>query len=241
MQRYFTQDQLNINEPFEVVNEDTHHMINVMRFRVDDEFEMVDGANDVYLCRIINIEEQTLIYQPFEKHENNSEMPVRVTIVCPMLKGEKFEWMLQKSTELGASEFIIYEADRSIVKLDDKKKEKRLVRYKKVIKEASEQSKRTVIPGIHFDGKLKKLDLSRFDHAVIAYEGNSDYESLSLNRLEKFNDGDSLAFIFGPEGGLTEDEAGFDRVLKSVRLGPRILRAESAPLYFLSSMSYIYE
>src|SRR5690625_4087806 len=135
-------------------------MINVMRFRVDDEFEMVDGLKNVYLCKILNIEEQTLIYQPVEKYEDNSEMPVRVTIVCPMLKGEKFEWMLQKSTELGASEFIIYEADRSIVKLDDKKKEKKLIRYRKVIKEASEQSKRTVIPEIYFDGKLKQLDLS---------------------------------------------------------------------------------
>ena len=168
-------------------------------------------------------------------------MPVRVTIVCPMLKGEKFEWMLQKSTELGASEFIIYEADRSIVKLDDKKKEKRLIRYRKVIKEASEQSKRTVIPEINFDSKLKQVDFSGFDHTIIAYEGNAGNESLSLNRLERFKDGDSLAFIFGPEGGLTVNETGFNGSLQHVRLGPRILRAESAPLYFLSSMSYIYE
>ncbi|SDL21642.1 RsmE family RNA methyltransferase [Lacicoccus qingdaonensis] len=241
MQRYFTQDQLNINETFEVAGEDTHHIINVMRFRVDDTFEMVDGMKNVYLCKIINIEEQTVTYLPVEKYENSSEMPVRVTIICPMLKGEKFEWMLQKSTEFGASEFIIYEADRSIVKLDDKKKDKRLIRYRRVIKEASEQSKRTVIPDIHFGGKLKQFDLSGFDHTVIAYEGNAHDQSLSLNRLEKFKDGESLAFIFGPEGGLTEGEAGFDTALKTVRLGPRILRAESAPLYFLSSMSYIYE
>lgn len=241
MQRYFTPDQLNINESFEVFNEDTHHMINVMRFRVDDTFEMVDETKNVFLCNIIEIKDQTVIYQPVEKYQNNSELPVRITVVCPLLKGEKFEWMLQKSTELGAYEFIIYEADRSIVKLDDKKKEKRLIRYRKVIKEASEQSKRTVIPEIYFDRKLKQLNFSGFDHTIVAYEGNADDESLSLNRLDRFNDGETLAFIFGPEGGLTESEVSFDTDLKPVRLGPRILRAESAPLYFLSSMSYIYE
>lgn len=241
MQRYFTRDQLNISETFEALNEDTHHMINVMRFRVDDTFEMVDVDKNTFLCNIVKIEGQTVIYQPIEKYEFSPEMPLRITIICPMLKGEKFEWMLQKSTELGAFEFIIYEADRSIVKLDDKKKEKRLTRYRKVIKEASEQSKRTVIPEIYFDRKLKQLDFSGFDHTIIAYEGNANNESLSLNRLERFKDDDSLAFIFGPEGGLTESETGFDGSLQHVRLGPRILRAESAPLYFLSSMSCIYE
>lgn len=241
MQRYFTPGKLNINETFEVVNEDTHHMINVMRFRVDDKFEMVDADKNVFSCNVVKIEEQKVIYEPLEMYEYSSEMPVRVTIICPLLKGEKFEWMLQKSTELGASEFIIYEADRSIVKLDDKKKEKRISRYRKVIKEASEQSKRTVIPEIYFDRKLNQIDFSSFDHTIIAYEDNADNESLSLNRLERFIEGDTLAFIFGPEGGLTDAEISFNNALKTVRLGPRILRAESAPLYFLSSMSYMYE
>lgn len=241
MQRYFTFDQLNTEETFEVINEDTHHMINVMRFRVDDTFEMVDRDKNVFLCKIVNVEEQTVIYQPIEKYENSSEMPIRFTIFCPLLKGEKFEWMLQKSTELGAAQFIIYEADRSIVKLDEKKKEKRLIRYRKVIKEASEQSKRTIIPEVDFAHKLKHIDFTAFDHTVIAYEGNVDDESLSLNKLERFEEDSTVAFIFGPEGGLTESEVGFYDAITPVRLGPRILRAESAPLYFLSSMSYIYE
>ncbi len=241
MQRYFTLDKLNTEETFKVINEDTHHMINVMRFRVDHTFEMVDRDKIVFLCNVIKIEEQTVIYQPLEKYENRSEMPVRITIFCPLLKGEKFEWMLQKSTELGASEFIIYEAEHSIVKLDDRKKEKRLTRYRKVVKEASEQSKRTVIPEIYFDHKLKHIDFTGYDYVIIADEGNADDESLSLKSLERFQIGSSVGFIFGPEGGLTEEEVGFDDALKSVRLGPRILRAESAPLYFLSSMSYIYE
>ncbi len=241
MQRYFTTDKLNVNEQYEIDNGDTHHMINVMRFRVDDDFEMVDSGKAVYMCRITGIEGRKVAFRTERQVEADTESPVEVTIVCPLLKGEKFEWMLQKSTELGAARFIIYEADRSIVRLDAKKKEKRLIRFEKVVKEASEQSRRLVIPEIHFEGRLESMDFKDHDSAIIAFEGYAGHKAKSFSSLGEIAAGRKIAFIFGPEGGLTEGEVGADARFIPLSLGPRILRAETAPLYFLAAVSSFLE
>ncbi|SOC38552.1 RsmE family RNA methyltransferase [Salinicoccus kekensis] len=241
MQRYFTSEKLNLNERYEMENEDTHHMINVMRFRVDDMFEMVDGKKAGYLCKIIGVDGRKITYMTEGELESDTEPPVEITVVCPLLKGEKFEWMIQKSTELGASAFIIYEADRSIVKLDTKKREKRLARFQKVIREASEQSRRLTIPDIRFEGKLHALDFNDYDSVIIAFEGFAGQEAKSFSNLESIHAGGRIAFIFGPEGGLTEQEIEADASFVPLSLGPRILRAETAPLYFLAAVSSMVE
>src|SRR5699024_12658427 len=95
-----------------------------------------------------------------------SQSNVDVTVFTPFLKGDKLDFMLQKCTELGASRFIFYDGQRSIVKLNDKKKEKRKTRYEKIVKEASEQSKRTEIPPIIFENRSEEHTSelkSRFD------------------------------------------------------------------------------
>ncbi|CAM4141099.1 RsmE family RNA methyltransferase [Lacicoccus alkaliphilus] len=234
-------ETLNLNEKYEIDNEDTHHMINVMRFRVDDAFEMIDGTTTGFVCRITGIEGRKVAFLTEQVLDSNTESPVGTTIICPLLKGEKFEWMLQKSTELGAVRFIIYEADRSIVKLDDKKRGKRLARFQKVIREASEQSRRFSIPEIHFEGRLKNVDFSDYDSAFIAFEGYAGQKAVSFKNLGGVETGKKIAFIFGPEGGLTEDEVEADASFTPLSLGPRILRAETAPLYFLAAVSSLHE
>lgn len=241
MQRYFTSEKLNLNEQYEIENEDTHHMINVMRFRIDDNFEMVDGKKAGYQCKIIAVEGRKVTYITEQELDSNTESPVEITVVCPLLKGEKFEWMLQKSTELGASRFIIYDADRSIVKLDAKKRKKRLERFKKVVREASEQSRRFTIPDVYFEGKLHDMDFNDYDSVIIAFEGYAGQASKSFSSLQSIHPDAKIAFIFGPEGGLTEQEVEADDAFIPLSLGPRILRAETAPLYFLASVSSIVE
>lgn len=241
MQRYFISETLDLNEKYEIDNEDTHHMINVMRFRVDDAFEMIDAGKKGFLCRVTGIEGRKVTFITEQALDSYTESPVATTIVCPLLKGEKFEWMLQKSTELGASRFIIYEADRSIVKLDDKKREKRMARFQKVIREASEQSRRFSIPEIHFEGSLNNLDFADYDTAFIAFEGYAGRKAMSFKNIGDIGHGRKIAFIFGPEGGLTEDEIDADTSFTPLSLGPRILRAETAPLYFLAAVSSLLE
>lgn len=240
MQRYFTNQVLDTGTTYEVAENDIHHMKNVMRFQPDDVFEMVDAHKKLYICTVTDVTD-TISYEVTSEQRANTELPVSIKIICPLLKGEKFDWMLQKATELGATAFIIYEADRSIVKLDEKKKRKRLERYQKIVKEASEQSKRLNIPDIYFAGKLDDVNVQNDSAVFFAFEGLAGHASKSLKYHTGFKDLSQVSFIFGPEGGFSEREIKISENFTSVSLGTRILRAETAPLYFLSAVSLMVD
>lgn len=240
MQRYFTDKRLVTGEVY-ASEDDTHHMKNVMRFRAGQSFHTVDGTHTAYLCEVVDVD-GPVHFRVISELEETPELPVRTSIFCPLLKGEKFEWMVQKSTELGAFDFKIFDADRSIVKLDGKKRMKRLERYEKVTKEAGEQSRRNLIPKIQFTDALKSIDFSEFDAVLFAYEGNVNNPAANMKKvLETLKQNSRIAFVFGPEGGFSDEEVKFMDAYHSVRLGSRILRAETAPLYALSAISYTFE
>ncbi|MFC3418005.1 RsmE family RNA methyltransferase [Salinicoccus hispanicus] len=241
MQRYFIDQALQPDQLFKITSEDAHHMKNVMRFRPEDTFHVVDQKQTTYLCEVAEVS-QDIDCRAISPVDESPELPIEVTIYCPLLKGEKFDWMIQKATELGAHEFLIYEADRSIVRLDDKKRKKRLERFSKIVKEASEQSRRQVIPHIDFVPAVKNLDFDAYSRLLFAFEGNALNPAKSIqSAMSGVRHGSRIAFIFGPEGGFSEVETEQLSKHHSIRLGPRILRAETAPLYALSAISYSFE
>src|SRR5699024_5523764 len=182
MQQYFSFESLNLNEYYTDLEKDTHHMLNVMRMSLGDTFRVVDKSKIVFKAELTNI--SPLTYKTIEKIEVIDNQ-LHKTVICPLLKGEKFDFMIQKATELGADAFLIYEAEHAVVKLDDKKRKNRLTRFEKIIQGASEQSKRLSVPTIEFVGKLNTIDLTRFDINLFAYEDlsfkKSDRKSTRLN------------------------------------------------------------
>src|SRR5699024_11702257 len=98
----------------------------------------------------INETEKYVLAKIIEWTEENVELPISVTIVQSLAKGNKLDLIIQKGTELGANQFILFQSERSVVKWDKKKIKNRLRRYEKIAKEASEQSGRTVVPKIQF-------------------------------------------------------------------------------------------
>ncbi|MCG1008912.1 16S rRNA (uracil(1498)-N(3))-methyltransferase [Salinicoccus sp. ID82-1] len=241
MQRYFIDEALEVDQHFSITSDDAHHMKNVMRFRPEDTFHAVDQKQCTYLCEIAEVSHD-IDCRVISAVDESPELPVKVTLYCPLLKGEKFDWMIQKATELGAHEFLIYEADRSIVRLDDKKRKKRLERFGKIVKEASEQSRRQVIPNIDFVPAVDRLDFEEYDRLLFAFEGNALNPATNIqSAISDIAHGSRIAFIFGPEGGFSEAETKQLSKHHSIRLGPRILRAETAPLYALSAISNSFE
>ncbi|OFO51405.1 16S rRNA (uracil(1498)-N(3))-methyltransferase [Nosocomiicoccus sp. HMSC059G07] len=236
MQRYFVDTVLQENEIYTDLNIDTHHIFNVMRMSIGDKIEVVDKNKGVFIVKII---EDTPFKIEVISTIQSVESNIKVSVYAPILKGDKLDFMLQKSTELGAEHFYFYDADRSVVKLDEKKKQKRKIRFEKIVTEASEQSKRNTIPTIEFLGKLKSIDFSQYDNVFIAYE------DVRLQENKKFasalnKEDNHIAIIFGPEGGFTESEVASHNNFTIVQLGKRILRAETAPLYMLSVIDSIY-
>ncbi|SHN11128.1 16S rRNA (uracil(1498)-N(3))-methyltransferase [Gracilibacillus kekensis] len=247
MQRYFISRNNWKENDVQIVDDDYHHIVNVMRMSNDDQLiaNREDGKSAI--CEIVNITENVVEAKVMEWLDESTESPISITIVQGLPKGDKWEFILQKGTELGASHFIPFQAERSVVKWEPKKVEKKLPRWQKIVKEASEQSHRTKIPTI--DTVFSTRDLieasNNYDWKFFAYEETTRGEkSQKLHHfLSKISEGQSVLICVGPEGGFTENEAeNFQEAdFEAIRLGPRILRTETAPLYVLANLSYYFE
>lgn len=246
MQYYFVESDQWIHDTVTISGDDYHHIVNVMRKKVGDNVICSHPEGYQARCKIIDITDRVKL-SVVDTLESDTELPVDVTIVQGLPKGDKLEWIVQKATELGARSFVPFNAIRSVVKWDNKKQAKKIQRLEKIIKEASEQSHRQRLPEIHAVQSLKDIvELSKgYDHLFMAYEETArELASKKLHsHFEAISKGDRLLIVIGPEGGLDEREvaAFYEADFKPIRLGPRILRTETAPLYLLSALSYHFE
>src|SRR4051794_30248149 len=246
MQRYFVGQQAN-SDHYLIDEEDLHHIVKVMRMEIGDQIICVDPEGKQAVCEISEITNSSVVADVVQWIDESPELPISITIASGLPKGDKLEWIIQKGTELGAHQFLPFSAARSVVKWDEKKAVKKMERWQKIAKEAAEQSHRTKVPNIinpmTFKDLLKKS--KDFDYKLAAYEEESRQGETSVlsSILQKMKCGQNLLFVFGPEGGLAEEEVqqlneyGFSLC----GLGPRILRTETAPLYSLAAISYHFE
>ncbi|WP_242145338.1 MULTISPECIES: 16S rRNA (uracil(1498)-N(3))-methyltransferase [unclassified Bacillus cereus group] len=246
MQRYFVEEK-NVNGTnIRIVGDDVHHIARVMRMSAGDHiYCCVNGKTAE--CTIAEITNEFVDSAIVEWIETSSELPILVTIASGLPKGDKLELIFQKGTELGAAAFLPFQASRSIVKWDAKKADKKVERLKKIVKEAAEQSHRTEIPHVYAPVSFKQLlEMSKeYDVCLVAYEEEAKQGEKAnfAKALTAIEPGQKLLIVFGPEGGLSEEEVSALREYKFVpcSLGPRILRTETAPLYALSAASYHFE
>ncbi|MFJ5768555.1 16S rRNA (uracil(1498)-N(3))-methyltransferase [Psychrobacillus sp. NPDC093180] len=246
MQRYFTNEPIKENNTVTITGEDAHHMIQVMRMSSGDDVYVVANSQ-TYTMTILEGTSKSVLLQIKEKHEQSTELPIKVSIVCGLPKGDKLELITQKATELGMHTLYPFEAKRSIVKWDKQKNEKKITRLQKIAKEAAEQSHRSFIPLIHKPISLTELlEISKsYDVKFVADEEDAKLEQRQkfADQLKKVYDKKSILIVFGPEGGLDRQEVQLllENEFQPIALGPRILRTETAPLYALAAISYEYE
>ncbi|SET61577.1 16S rRNA (uracil1498-N3)-methyltransferase [Oceanobacillus limi] len=247
MQRYFIPAENWEDDLVTIDGEDAHHILRVMRYQVNDTFIGNHPNTKAAICKIVNVEAGVVQAYVEQWLEENAEMPVEITIAHGLPKGDKLELVLQKGTELGASGFIPFKADRSIVKWDKKKENKKRDRFAKIVKEASEQSHRNKVPTVQQLMSLHELieESSKYNVKIFAYEEEAkvvNYISFS-EIVKELRESDRVFVCIGPEGGFSQHEVETlkENDFKPVRLGPRILRTETAPLYVLASISYHLE
>ena len=176
-------------------------------------------------------------------HEIASDVEINeeVTLLYALTKGDKTDLVLQKATELGVKKVALIQSERTVVKYDNKDIEKKSQRFIKIMKEASEQSHRLVVPEFLGIFNLKALPPQAFsDVNFVAYEKDASKADEQFEGLEK---GKSVSVLIGPEGGFSKQEIGNLVNLGFIRtsLGKRILRAETAAIYALSVIGYILE
>ncbi|WP_029177572.1 16S rRNA (uracil(1498)-N(3))-methyltransferase [Streptococcus suis] len=245
MQQYF----VNGRAPqgvFQISDKDTaKHMFSVMRLQTDDQIVLVFDDGIKRLARVVDSQNQSV--EIIEELADNVELPVSVTIAMGFPKGDKLEFVAQKATELGMVALWAFPADWSVVKWDGKKLAKKAEKLEKIAQGAAEQSKRNRIPAVRlFEKKTDFLaQLAGFDQIILAYEESAkEGEQANLVKiLSGLEAGQSVLVIVGPEGGVSPEEVAAFEGAGAIKtgLGPRILRAETAPLYALSAISYATE
>lgn len=230
MQRYFGQI---IQNQVLLADDDIFHLTRVMRARPGDQIEVVSDGK-VFLCQVNRF--KPLEIDVVKVLKENNELKNDVILMAALVKGEKLDMLLQKATELGVSEIVLLQTERTIVKIKPAEKELKFERYRKILKEASEQSKRSRIPMLYRILDMDTLSEVDADVKMIAYEGEEGPSENFSKIVRSIKDKQKVAIIIGPEGGFSEKEVqraetqGFTRV----SLGRRILRAETASFYALS-------
>ena len=234
MQRYFAKEKNEDN--FILYESDIHHIKNVMRYKEGDEIEVV-YEKIVYKCKIKNI--FPLKLDIISSNNEDREMNLELTIAISLVNEQKMDLVLQKLTELGVSSIIPIKTERSIIKLDEKKEEKKINRWQTICKEASEQAKRTVVPKVENIISLKELSTIKSDLKLIC---SLNENTKSINNYLN-NDLKEVLFVIGPEGGFTEKEETYllSNDFLPVSLGKRVMRVETAAIFVASIINFICE
>lgn len=216
--------------------DDTNHIVRVLRHVIGDEIVVVFQTKK-YLAKIVSLT-PNVVCQVIKALDYNNELPIKITLVMALLKEQKFDMVIQKAVELGVYQIVPIQMKRSIsvVSENKAKAESKVARWQKIAKAAAKQSNRDIIPNI-MPIVTKIADLKTYQSEInfLAYE-NAEVKNWDQNLKQA----KSLTIIVGPEGGISDDELQAVHQLNftDISLGKTILRAETAPFYFLSVVNY---
>lgn len=227
-----------------ITGPDVNHIKNVLRMRPGDELRLCDGRDREYLCTIETLEQDAVTARILDIDGATRELPVKITLFQGLPKADKMEFIIQKAVELGAVSVVPVETKRAVVKLEPKKAQAKRERWQAIAESAAKQSKRTLIPevGMVVSWKEALRQASGMEVCLIPYE---EAKGMQVTRAA-FSDirpGEHVAVFIGPEGGFAESEVAeaMEIGARPVTLGRRILRTETAGLFVLSVLAYLFE
>ena len=255
MHRFYKPDISGAEKSIILTGNDFNHIANVLRLSVNDEITVGDGSGRDYLCRISNIdysdsgEVEADIIDIFD---SNAELPADIYIFQGVPKGDKLELIIQKTVELGAYKIIPVMMERTVVKLDDKKKAGRIQRYNKIAESAAKQSGRGIVPVVGDYMTFKEaadFASDKLDYVIMPYESaeGMDYSrniiGSIVENVRKSSYKPSVGIFIGPEGGFSVKEVDImkENGASIISLGHRILRTETAGMTVMSILSYLLD
>lgn len=221
--------------------EESAHIRRVLKMGAGDICRAATADGREYKVELTEISAGETTARIIERLPRRPPPPLSIALGLPLLKGERFEWVLQKGCELGADAFHPLALERCEVRVQEKRRAERHRRWRRIVLEAAKQCDRVPPPAAHPLGGLEGFLAATedFDLKVVGYLGEdalSAREAVSRAGRENTDPPLRVAILTGPEGDLTNEEAeeAMDTGFLPVSLGPRILRADTAPVSLLT-------
>lgn len=239
MPRFYCPPPLPHTDSFSLPENAAHHASRVLRLHEGDSVQLFDGIGSECHGHIEKIAGKQVIVNRIVQVDENRESPLPVLLAQSLSSSEKMDWVIQKATELGASEIQPLNTERSVARLSAERAERRMEHWKQVVISACEQCGRNTLPTIHppldimaWLQKMRNIECSKF--ILLPQNSHALHE-------QKKPEG-KIALLIGAEGGFSENEAesallcGFI----PIRLGARILRTETAAIAGLSALQTLW-
>lgn len=243
MPKFFTARE-NIKDTTLIIDsEDANHLKKVLRINVGDKITVCDGAGIDYTVRVSEIGKNEIECDIIDRQKSDTEPNINISLYQGLPKAAKMDYIIQKNTELGISKIVPAKLARCVVKLENKAAEdKKCERWQKIAVASAKQSGRGIVPEIGNPMTVDEIieDVKDYDLVFVPYE--CEDQSRLKTIVESAPDAKDIAFIIGPEGGfdISEIEKLKAAGIKTVTLGKRILRTETAAEAVVSMLMYAY-
>ncbi|MCR5136902.1 MAG: 16S rRNA (uracil(1498)-N(3))-methyltransferase [Oscillospiraceae bacterium] len=238
MARFFMAGTNLLKGPTAIIRGRDAEHIQVLRIRPGEDVTICDTEGKDYKCRLVRADREEAEVEILEVTPCKGEPDVRVTVLCGLPKGDRVDYIIQKSVEAGASEIVFFQSARCVAKPEDPYK--KLERWNRISEEAAKQSGRGIIPKVSWAPDYGEV-LNIAVHTELPLFMYETGEREPLNTvLEANKEIRSAAVITGPEGGFEKYEADLARIagLHICSMGERILRCETAPVVAVTALMY---
>lgn len=242
--RFFIEPQeLSAGDKIKLTGEDARHISFSLRARHGEQYILCDTCNYEYKCVITDITADAVEFELLEKNPCKAEPTVKVTLFQALVKGDKFDAVVQKAVELGVEKIVPVLSERCVSRPDAKQLEKKIDRWNKISKSAAMQCARASIPEVTSPVSFREaIDMiSHADCGFICYEAEPHEPMKQIfTKCSENKTAETYSFFIGPEGGISAAEADFAKQsgVPLASLGSRILRTETAPLCVISSIMF---
>ena len=238
MRNFYVSPNQILNDIILISEEEKHHIVNVLRLKPNEHVKIFDGHGNEYLAKLQHFNDDTVVAEILEHKKIPPPKPT-VTLFQGLPKFDKFEQLVQKTTELGVSEIVPVLCQRSVPKLKRDTSVKRVSRWQRIANEASKQCGRVYLPKVReiteFNECCAKLN---FDLSLILWEEERNIGFQSI--LNQNSDTGRISLFVGPEGGFSPEEVDIATAagVIPVTLGSNILRTETAAIVGVALILY---
>jgi 16S rRNA (uracil1498-N3)-methyltransferase len=230
--RVYVDTELAVGQLLDIEGGAGNHVTRVLRLRVGEALTLFDGRGGEYSASIKEIRRDTVLVNVLEHRALERESPCQLTLAQGISRGERMDWVVQKATELGVSRIVPLFTERSVVRLDERQAARKIQHWRSIAVSACEQSGRNRIPDIAVPvGLYDFLQSGPLEGAGLLLSPDAESSIADIASLAG-----GATILIGPEGGLAdiEREAAGNHGYTPVRMGPRVLRTETAAVCALS-------